>query len=340
MTSSLISFTSIIIIFLFHPSTSVNFLFSTNPLNINNYDFSKISVLATTYVNRTVIDIVHKNKKKIVPLTGLPKNLTDIDERHIWIRNKLDMILENRFDGINIDYESAIKFNSSDYFGMNEYIKEIYLVFKTAKSSLQITIDVAWNSHCIDDRCYDYELLYKFSDYLIVMAYDEQSEMFTRYCIASPNSNVNYMVSGIYSYIYNNIPKDHLIIALPWYGYIYNCTHFIDNLCQIKSTHWKNVTCSDAAGTEINYSFIINNILKKNRTIVQFDIVSQTPFFNRFKTSQNMQQIWFDNENSLSIKIDLIQKMKLAGVGVWEIDAVDYQDPETTNDMWSTLPKL
>ena len=53
---------------------------------------------------------------------------------------------------------------------------------------LQVSVDVAWSPDCIDQRCYDYVGLSKSSDFLFVMAYAEQSQIFGK-CIAGANSD-------------------------------------------------------------------------------------------------------------------------------------------------------
>lgn len=57
-------------------------------------------------------------------------------------------------------------------------------------ASFQVTFDVAWAPGCIDSRCYDYVNLAKYVDFLVVMAYDEQSQMYDKVCHAKPNSDI------------------------------------------------------------------------------------------------------------------------------------------------------
>lgn len=54
----------------------------------------------------------------------------------------------------------------------------------------QVTFDVAWAPGGIDSRCYDYVNLAKYVDFLVVMAYDEQSQMYDKVCHAKPNSDI------------------------------------------------------------------------------------------------------------------------------------------------------
>ena len=57
-----------------------------------------------------------------------------------------------------------------------------------------MTVDVAWKPN-VDLRFYDYVGLADNSDFLFVMAYDEQSQIFGE-CLALPNSGVPRAIEG------------------------------------------------------------------------------------------------------------------------------------------------
>lgn len=60
----------------------------------------------------------------------------------------------------------------------------------------QVSFDVAWSPDCIDGRCYDAEALSKVVDFLVVMAYDEQSQIKTGNCVAKANSPLKQTKAG------------------------------------------------------------------------------------------------------------------------------------------------
>ena len=59
-----------------------------------------------------------------------------------------------------------------------------------------MSFDVAWSPDCIDGRCYDAEALSKVVDFLVVMAYDEQSQIKTGDCTARANSPLKQTKAG------------------------------------------------------------------------------------------------------------------------------------------------
>ena len=60
----------------------------------------------------------------------------------------------------------------------------------------QVTVDVAWSPDCIDQRCYDYVALSANVDFLFVMSYDEQSQIYGPICKAGANSGFIQTYSG------------------------------------------------------------------------------------------------------------------------------------------------
>ena len=62
-----------------------------------------------------------------------------------------------------------------------------------------MSFDVAWSPDCIDGRCYDAKALSEVVDFLVIMAYDEQSQMKTEDCIARANSPFNQTMHGKFS---------------------------------------------------------------------------------------------------------------------------------------------
>ena len=55
-----------------------------------------------------------------------------------------------------------------------------------------------------------------------------------------------------------------------------------------------------------------------------------------------IHQVWYDDPKSLKIKYRFEDQFNLGGVGVWEIDALDYSDTAEGRrqraEMWGALP--
>ncbi len=111
-----------------------------------------------------------------------------------------------------------------------------------------MSFDVAWSPNCTDGRCYDAVGLSKVTDFLVIMAYDERSQIYGP-CIASANSAAFTTTAGVRSYLDLGIAAEQLVLGQPWYGYDYPCLNLSkEGVCTIKPVPFRRAYCSDAAG--------------------------------------------------------------------------------------------
>ncbi|KAK5577966.1 hypothetical protein RB653_002914 [Dictyostelium firmibasis] len=267
-------------------------------------------------------------------------NQTHIDE---WINQQLELVQSTFTDGLNFDVEDPI----TDPIVAKQYTQLVAATnnaFKSVNPYYQISVDVAWDSsNCIDERCYDYVGLSKASDFLVVMDYDMQSRVYTKTCVASANSPPSLVLAGMLNFTKLGIDENSLVMALPWYGYNYPCIGMNYTLqtfeCIIPPSNYLGCNCSDASGIEINYSIIMDML---NDTSIangglQWDSEFESPYFNFIDLFTGTQhQMWFDNPQSLNIKVTVARSMNLRGVGVWNIDQL-WQDPNLSSEMWGAL---
>jgi Di-N-acetylchitobiase len=106
--------------------------------------------------------------------------------------------------------------------------------------------------------------------------------------------------------------------------------------CVIPRVPFRGAPCSDAAGTQVPVATIFRSLLPKSTTGVLLDSKAHSPFFNympdnpsnkTFPTSGDtvrVHQVRFDDAGSLREKYDLARRLRLGGIGFWEVDALDY----------------
>lgn len=246
----------------------------------------------------------------------------------------------NFADGLNIDIEGATENGTNQSTLLLQLVQNTTLAFKTANKDYQVTFDVAWSPNCIDGRCYDYSGIADATDFVVIMSYDERSQIFGT-CLASANSALSTTAEGVEDYLKLGIPLNKLVLGLPWYGYDYPCLSLTeDSLCTIPKVPFRGVNCSDAAGTQRSYSDI-RDLIRTSTTFIQWNDKLQSPFFN-YKTSGGEQhQVWFDNTESLSLKYAFAAQVGLHGLAVWNIDSVNYGDSPDQKflreEMWEAI---
>ncbi|XP_050410641.1 di-N-acetylchitobiase [Patella vulgata] len=303
------------------------------------YNLTKVTtIVACGGYNRLLLCIAHTLGIRVVRLVDFPvTTLMNKTDQEVWINNTLADVRTHFWDGINIDFESAIDVVKVAK-ELTSFVTNIYQRFKQEFPYFQITIDVPYKQPCVYNRCFEYAALSKVTDFFVVMAYDEHSGR-----TAGANSPLGNEEIGIKSYLSINIPKSKLVYAAPWYGYRFRCSKFLKNQCVIgeqKPFRGKRPFGS-AAESEIPYIDIANLIETKHIT-VNFDNATMTPFFTYQEADNTTYQIWFDDAQSLKLKYDMAVQFGLRGVSMWTADSIDYNNTvsalEQRREIWRTIP--
>lgn len=315
----------------------------TSQSNWIHYNWTDITTLALfTDFNTELMCFAHSKGVRVVIHGDYPiANLTSADQRQRWVAAQLKTVQDNFADGINIDIEGPTVNGTNQSALLTELVKETYTAFKDANSNYQVTFDVAWSPNCIDGRCYQYDEIAKYTDFLVIMAYDERSQIFGA-CIASANSALPSTAYGIDQYFKLGITASQLVLGVPWYGYDYPCLSVSDHdVCMIPKVPFRGVNCSDAAGTQVSYPWIMEEI-RKSTARVRWNATLESPYF-MYKNRETLQmhQVWYDNPDSLDLKFIYASSKNLRGLAVWNFDQLDYSDSPRAKveaqEMWDTF---
>ncbi|XP_069694468.1 di-N-acetylchitobiase-like [Periplaneta americana] len=309
------------------------------------FDWNKLTTLAVSscFVPELVC-FAHYHNVRVVPFGTLPDEyLLNETLRMQWIEEKLSLAQEHYLDGFNIDFESEIPRGDPKAAGLTALAAEMTLKFHQAIPFSQVTIDVAWSPSGIDGRWYDYVGLSNAVDYLFVMAYDEQSQIFDDECTALANSGLTKTDAGLLQYMEVGIPASKLVLGVPWYGYDYECIEHENQTCFIEEVPFRGANCSDAAGRQIRYSTIVEQMLPNATGGRQWDYQEKSPYFYMMdQATGKMHQIWYDDPESLRTKFELVEQYGLRGAGMWSAEQVDYSNTTEgqtqRNEMWGAFP--
>ena len=259
--------------------------------------------------------------------------------RQTWVKEQVSNVEASFTDGINVDFEGPIPSGSSLNSDFVSIMAELNTQLKAALPGSQLSIDVAWSPACVDGRCFDHLGLSQHVDYMVMMAYDESSQVLGP-CIAMANSPLLKTMQGALGFIETGVPREKLVVGLPWYGYDYTCQSLTSaGECTISEVPFRGIQCSDSAGRQESY-FAITALLKQSYTGRVWNTTFKTPFFNYKASDGHIHQVWYDDPESLGIKYYNAAKAKLGGVAAWNIDSVDYNDPsqsDNTKAMWAAL---
>ncbi|XP_039694632.1 di-N-acetylchitobiase [Pteropus medius] len=322
------------------------FAFDVGEKTWKSYDWSQITTVAVfgKYDSELMCYAHSKGARVVLKGDVFLKDIIDPTFRASWIAHKLMVAKTQYMDGINIDIEQEVNCSSPEYDALTALVKETTESFHREIEGSQVTFDVAWSSKCIDRRCYNYTGIADACDFLFVMSYDEQSQVWSE-CIAAANAPYNQTLAAYDEYIEMGINPKKLVMGVPWYGYDYTClTLTEDHVCTIAKVPFRGAPCSDAAGHQVPYKMIMKQV---NSSIsgIQWNKDQQAPYFNYKDSTGRFHQVWYDNPQSISLKAAFIQTRGLRGIGMWNANCLDYSGDtvakQQTEEMWKALkPKL
>ncbi len=218
--------------------------------------------------------------------------------------NALRILREKGFFGINISFEfinyTNLPYIEHAYTRIASKIKaEGFLVFATINPNIIVT-----GEEVVFERI-DYTALGNLADNIIFMNY----EWAVTVNPPSPISSINNMRLYL-SYINNVIPSYKLGIGLSTIGYDWELP-FIAGISSVRS---------------LTYDSAIS-LASNEGAIIQFDEVSQTPFFNY--TTGGMYHtehiVWFIDARSIEALLELVLEYDLNGTGIWTITVYNTQ---------------
>jgi len=212
------------------------------------------------------------------------------------IENILRIIKSKGYYGINISFQYINISNLylyESYFARitNRLNEEGYQVFLTVNPNLSLV-----NNELSFERV-DYSSLNGLAQNIIFMTY----EWAERTLAPTPISSF-YETDNFINYILNYIPPDKVIIGIATIGYDWEIP-YVPGISNVNSLSFNRV----------------NDLARNVGAVINYDEVSQTPYF-RYTSGNNLEHIvWYINSRSINATMDLVSKYNLGGISVWNI---------------------
>lgn len=143
----------------------------------------------------------------------------------------------------------------------------------------------------------DYEALGAIADKVLIMTYEWGYKYGPPQAVAPIDR-----VRQVAEYIVSVIPREKVLLGLANYGYDWPLPY------QRGRTVARTIGSIEAV-----------EIAKRERTNIIFDNPSQSPWFQYTDFNGQRHVVWFEDIRSWNAKIDLVQELGLAGVGIWTV---------------------
>jgi len=274
------------------------------------------NLILSDKIDRSFIEAMRERGIKVVPFLSNHWNrevgraaLKNMETLADQIADAID---EFDMDGVSVDIENLTEADRDNYV---EFIK---VLRSRLPHNKEISVAVAANPTGKTtgwQGFYDYKALAKYSDYLVIMAYDETSEGEK----AGPVASISFVEKSI-QYAVERVSPRKIVLGIPFYG-----------------RYWK--TGQSYGGYGIHLSKV-QELLNNYSSTVTFDTYYGVPkatvtirpqdnppnIFGK-QLSPGSYTIWYENDLSIKYKLRLVQKYNLKGTASWSLG-------QETADTW------
>jgi chitinase len=265
-----------------------------------------------------LIDSIQKYEDKKILLTvslfGNHNNKTFLKNPKAWdtlMDNVIGLIDDRKAHGICLDFEGILNSQKKNY---NKFLLAFSQKLKQQGKNylLYLTVPaVDWN------KTLDYDPLIKAVDQFVIMGYNYYGSTSK---VAGPVAPLQSgkiwdpfnLSTSVGYYKLNGVPANKLILALPFYGNI-----------------WETRTGSK--GSKVNYfvgsrtiDYIKSEMDSEKSIDMLYDSISQSAWYSYVvkdsrKNKRQFRQLWFDNDASFAAKLEMIKDSNLTGLGIWAL---------------------
>lgn len=305
---------------------------------LNGSEFAILSRQVKLLGKKLILTVVAMKTDQIETL------LNDEGSRQKAISSILTVMLEKQFDGINVDFEYMGFPGSQTRDNFTRFVTDLTGRCKKMNSKCEISLDVFADSG-VKNRLYDLSALGRVVDQVVVMAYDffrpsslqsgpvsplrgkcppagSEPTAHSRFRTCEDCNCLDYDIVTSISDIDKLVPSYKVILGVPFYGYEW----------QTVDEKWMSRTYPKTGGLA-TYKRIQS--LFSDNTVSSLSAAwsgeTLTPFLSYSKDG-NIYQIYYENEDSLKLKIDFIHQAKLSGLAIW---ALGYEIPY--QNLWKTI---
>ncbi len=199
----------------------------------------------------------------------------------------LTMVESDRFAGVNLDWEGIVP---SDRSRFNRFVGKLCALFHVHGYYVTLSVPAETASQPLNSwtGAYDYPVLGREADLLMIMAYDQHWSGGHPGPIAS-----TAWVRSVLAYTISVVPHQKVILGIPGYGYDWNGEGAVA-LSFVQAEGLRHQYAPSAHG-------------------------------NHFQYLQNgvVHSVWFENTQSFLNKIHLVSGFELRGIVLWRIGIED-----------------
>lgn len=220
--------------------------------------------------------------------------LTDPTIRMTSINNIVKIVVDNKLDGINIDFELLPAQNRDD---LTVFVRDLAKQLHSQKKMISVSVMPKLDGLEEIGAAYDYGALGQLADFITIMTYDKSSAS-TKPGSVSPYQWVEKNIKEALKFI----PANKLVVCIGAYGYDWP----VPEVAEIKYIGMREA----------------QQRADSHKAKVQWDDESQSAFFY-YWDGEIKHEVWFENGFSITRKVALAKKYGIRGVAIWRMGFED-----------------
>jgi len=223
--------------------------------------------------------------------------LTNEQLQNTLIGNIVSTLQEKNYFGLDVDFEYIYPEDRENY---NQFMRRVVNVLRPL--GYMVTVALAPKSSAGQSgllyEAHDYAAMGAIVDHVILMTY----EWGYTYGPAMAVSPIN-QVRRVLDYATSVIPSEKILMGMPNYGYDWTLP-FVRGSAARSLSNTAALTLAENIGA-----------------VIQYDTVSQAPYFNYYDNQGRRHEVWFDDARSISARLRLVNEYNLGGVSYWTINS-------------------
>ena len=211
------------------------------------------------------------------------------------LNNVLQTMRTKNYYGLDIDFEYIYPADRQLYNGfLRKAVEKLRPLGFSVTTALapKLTADqkgLLYEAH-------DYPVHGQLASHVILMTYEWGYTFGPPMAVAPLNA-----VRRVLDYAVTAIPSNKILMGIPNYGYDWTLPYQRGT----RATTVSNVGAVDIAARE--------------GAEIQYDVISQAPFFNYYDDNGKQHVVWFEDARSIKAKLQLANEFRLNGVSYWTL---------------------
>ncbi len=289
-------------------------------LSIFGYQVKEDGTL-TSINDNPLIHMARKNKvAPLMVVTNYKEGIFDTNLAHhvlsnYTIRSKLidkiiDIVISKNYHGVHMDFENLYLYDKGMY---HEFLSN--LKYRLSRQQLILTTALSPNFFIESGESNDSQDFIThgtISDFTILTTYGWGWAGGPPYPIAPINEVTQNIVNAL-----SIISPDKIMMGIPLYGY--------DWLLPYKSKNPRANAISLQEAVQL---------ADFNKTVIHYDFLAQSPYFNYFDNADHAHIVWFENEKSVRAKYEMVHELDLRGVSFWSLATPFPENWEVLNEFF------